>query len=132
MGATLKEKIITVTEGTTFLGITYWGFDDGSIDLSAFGSIDIPTIDGSVVISRIAANSLGAGAFERFQVILAGNRPRNYFENILPQGGVKLFTVSSLAFAYDGPSDTTRWGWDTPVPTGWDGTGTRTATFNYF
>lgn len=123
-----KTTVIIVTEGTVAFVFNYYGYNGDTGIVPSFGSIDISTLN-NAVIERISWNDIGSPG-NHFQVHLAGNLAQNFFESVTPQGGSELLTSSLYAFSYNSGDNISQWGWDSD-PSGWDGSGTSTATFTY-
>ena len=92
---------------------------------SAFGARSPAYVNGAVVQCLIASEASKTTA-ERFCVVLLGTHAKTFFTSVLPQGGTTLNTASANFAQFSG---TTVWVWYTSIPSGWNGSGTRTATF---
>lgn len=129
--------VVTVTEGTILIGAYNYGFSlanklpnyattpSGFLTHGAFGSRSPTTLYGAT-IQCIVAGEASKGSTERFCVVLSGTRAKTFFTSVLPQGGTTLNTASANFARFSG---STIWVWYTSIPSGWNGTGTRTATF---
>jgi len=93
-----------------------------------FGSRTPTTLNGAT-IDGIYFSEDKSGSNDYFVVVLRGNRAKSFFTSVTPQGGTTLNTSSStrITGTRDGTLST-YWYWSSN-PSGWDGSGTRTATF---
>lgn len=133
------STVVTVTEGTVVVfNYASWGYVrankvpqysptpvDFNEATSAAGSRTPTTLSG-VTIQAIAHGEGTKGSNDRFFVVLQGTRAKTFFTSVLPQGGSTLTTASSY---HTQVSNSTMWVWNDVTPTGWNGYGTRTATF---
>lgn len=130
--------VVTVTEGSVVLGgADNFGFalankvpnfantPTSFVSHSAFGSRSPTTLNGET-IQCIVASEASKVSSERFCVVVSGGRAQTFFTSVLPQGGTTLTTASANFARFSG---STVWVWYTPIPSGWNGSGTRTATF---
>jgi len=130
--------VVTVTEGSyTIAGEDNFGFALANklpnyattptqfISNSAFGARSPTTLNGAT-IQCIAATEETKTTPERFCVVVSGGRGQTFFTSVLPQGGTILTTASANFARFSG---STMWVWYTSIPSGWNGTGTRTVTF---
>lgn len=130
--------VVTVTEGTvTIAGADNFGFalankvpnyvttPTNFVSNSAFGARSPTTLNGAT-IQCIVASEASKTTSERFCVVVSGSRAQTFFTSVLPQGGTTLTTASANFAQFSG---STVWVWYTSIPSGWDGSGTRTATF---
>jgi len=92
---------------------------------SAFGARSPTTLNGAT-IQCIVAGEESKFTTERFCVVVSGGRGQTFFTSVLPQGGTILTTASANFARFSG---STMWVWYTSIPSGWNGTGTRTVTF---
>ena len=131
--------VVTVTEGTVAIaGADTFGYADTNkvpnyntppdsfFTSAAFGARSPGALNG-VTIQGIMATEITKISPARFHVVLSGARAKSFFTSVLPLGGTTLNTASATYFTQF--SGSTIWSWNTSVPSGWDGTGTRTATF---
>lgn len=128
-GRAVQETTITVTEGAFAAPDPIWyGYDDGQ-RVSAFGARSPTTLNGATIISLVASDF--SGSIFSFAVGVDGNVPQNHFATCTPEGGSKLI-ASAASYQYVGGGDYSEWVWSIgSLPTGWDGTGTRTVLFQY-
>ena len=130
--------VVTVTEGSvTLAGADNFGFALANKvpnyaatpttfeTHSAFGARSPTTLNGAT-IQCIVAGEESKFTTERFCVVVSGGRGQTFFTSVLPQGGTILTTASANFARFSG---STMWVWYTSIPSGWNGTGTRTATF---
>jgi len=132
--------VVTVTEGTLALDPPsgdHFGWSQSNkvpnyaatpndfFSHSAFGSRSPTTLYGAT-IQCIVASEESKVTTERFCVVLSGTRAKTFFTSVLPQGGTTLTTASANFAQFSG---STVWVWYTSIPSGWNGSGTRTATF---
>jgi hypothetical protein len=132
--------VVTVTEGSLLLGYPqadHFGFSLANkvpnyattpnqfLSHSAFGARSPTTLNGAT-IQCIVATEASKTTPERFCVVVSGTRAQTFFTSVLPQGGTTLNTASANFARFSG---STIWVWYTSIPSGWNGSGTRTATF---
>jgi len=132
--------VLTVTEGSLLLDYPqgdHFGWAKSNrvpnyattptnfITHSAFGARSPAYVNGAVVQCLIASEA-SKTTTERFCVVLLGTHAKTFFTSVLPQGGTTLNTASANFAQFSG---TTVWVWYTSIPSGWNGSGTRTATF---
>ena len=132
--------VVTVTEGSLLLDYPqgdHFGFSLANkvpnyvptptnfTAHSAFGARSPTTLYGAT-IQCIVASEASKTTTERFCVVVSGTRAQTFFTSVLPQGGTTLTTASANFVQMSG---STVWVWYTPIPSGWNGSGTRTATF---
>ena len=130
--------VVTVTEGSyTIAGAYNYGFSLANkvpnyvttptnfTTHGAFGARSPTTLNGAT-IQCIVATEASKTLPERFCVVVSGGRGQTFFTSVLPQGGTTLTTASANFARFSG---STVWVWYTPIPSGWNGSGTRTATF---
>lgn len=95
---------------------------------SSAGSRTPTTLNGATIDGIFYCDDK-SGSNNYFVVVLRGNLAKSFFTSVTPQGGTTLNTSSStrLTSTQNGTLST-YWYWSSS-PSGWDGTGTRTATF---
>ena len=131
--------VVTVTEGDQIGVYSYfYGYcntnkvyepENGNFFNNArFGS-RTPTALNGAAIDGIYYSDDKNGTKNYFVVILRGNRAQGFFTSVTPQGGTTLNTSSATRFtATKNGTLSTYWYWASS-PSGWNGSGTRTATF---
>ena len=129
--------VVTVTEGSVTISVDNIGFalankvpnygttPNSFLSNSAFGARSPTTLNGATIQCIVASEATKATA-ERFCVVVSGTRAKTFFTSVLPQGGTTLNTASANFARFSG---STIWVWYTSIPSGWNGSGTRTATF---
>lgn len=131
--------VVTVTEdnqvGAYSISYGYCNYyklyepESGSyLNNQIFGSRTPTTLNGAG-IDGIYYSDDKNGTKNYFVVILRGNRAQGFFTSVTPQGGTTLNTSSATRFtATRNGTLSTYWYWSAS-PSGWNGSGTRTATF---
>ena len=146
-GAT-AATVVTIQQGnhTADGGVRNYGYCSGwnkvwSPANNAFASN--PVLSGTntrtpnniygAIIANISLTTVLKGN-TAFVVILEGNYSKNYFTSITPQGGVTLNTAAAGYFVKNNSNPSyakaTIWEWESgsfTMPSGWDGSGSRTA-----
>ena len=133
--------VVTVTEGSYAAPTSSYGFaNNGKIydpvfdnmqTIGVIGSRTPTTINGATIDCILYQANTKTPAYY-FQVGLRGTRSLSFFTSVTPQGGSTLNTSSATRVVRtSGGSTTTYWYWSTSsgTPSGWDGSGTRTASF---
>ena len=142
--------VVTVTEGTATAeqSITGYGFTTGynkswnpqnntfPPGLTVGGSVSPNTMNGAPIANITRTVNSGKIPLTAFVVVFEGTYAKSFFSSVTPQGGGVLNTASANYFLLNNSnpsySKASIWEWEEgtfTMPSGWNGTGTRTATF---
>ena len=132
--------VVTVTEGGPITGgaCAMYGFANAQkwyepetnnfFSGGAAGSRTPTTLNGAIIDGIFYCDDK-SGSNNYIVVVLRGNRAKSFFTSVTPQGGTTLNTSSSTRVtATKNGTLSTYWYWSSS-PSGWDGSGTRTASF---
>jgi len=133
--------VVTVTEGSYAGASSFYGFAnngklydpvyDGTSAVGVIGSRTPTTLNGATIDCILYIANTKTPAYY-FEVGLRGTRSLSFFTSVTPQGGSTLNTSSATRVVRtSGGSTSTYWYWSTSsgTPSGWNGSGTRTASF---